>query len=76
MELETLESLVIDLTKRFHVSRWVFEAPQAVASVQRLQKRLHGSTVEARYPTVETQARLFGGLVSAVQQSPPGALPA
>ncbi len=62
VELEVLEDLVLDLTSRFHVARWTFEAPQAVASVQRLQKRLGSTAVTARYPTVETQARLFGTL--------------
>src|SRR5207245_11668699 len=40
VELEVLENVVIDLTRRFGVSRWVVEAPQAVGSVQRLEKRL------------------------------------
>jgi hypothetical protein len=63
VEMAYVEDLVADLTERYRVSRWVFEAPQAVASVQRLQHRLAGrSKVEARYPTAETQARLFGGL--------------
>ena len=62
VELAALEELVIDLTKRFHVSRWIFESPQAVASVQRLQKRLTSASVTVRYPTSETQGRLFGGL--------------
>jgi hypothetical protein len=62
VELEVLEQLVQELTATFGVGSWCFEAPQAVASVQRLQRLLPGVTVEARYPTVETQARLFGGL--------------
>ena len=62
VQLEAVEELVTDLTRRFNVRRWVFESPQAVASVQRLQAKLRGTEVEARYPTVETQARLFGGL--------------
>lgn len=62
VQLEAVEDLVTDLTKRFGVKRWTFESPQAVASVQRLQARLRGVEIEARYPTVETQARLFGGL--------------
>lgn len=62
VELEALEDLVEQLTERFKVRSWTFEAPQAVASVQRLQKRIPHARVEARYPTAETQARLFGGL--------------
>jgi hypothetical protein len=62
VELEVLEDLVVDLTAAYHVRAWTFEAPQAVASVQRLQNRLSGASVVARYPTVETQARLFGQL--------------
>lgn len=62
VELEVLEDLVLDLTARFHVAKWVFEAPQAVASVQRLQRRLGSTSVTARYPTAETQAKLFGTL--------------
>src|SRR5207302_10551525 len=42
--------------------RVVFEAPQSVASVQRLQKRLPQAYVEARYPTTQVQAELFGNL--------------
>jgi Phage Terminase len=61
VELEVLEQLVTGLTDRFGVREWLFEAPQAVASVQRLQKRL-SANVEARYPTADTQARLFGTL--------------
>lgn len=62
VELATLEALVIDLTQRFKVRRWVFEAPQAVASVQRLQTVLPRVRVESRYPTAETQAKLWGAL--------------
>lgn len=62
VELEAVENLVAELTERFSVRHWIFEAPQAVASVQRLQTRLAKAHVEARYPTAETQARLFGGL--------------
>jgi len=62
VELEVLEELVVELTLRYHVARWIFEAPQAVASVQRLQKTLGTSRVTARYPTAETQAKLFGSL--------------
>jgi hypothetical protein len=61
VELEVLEDLVTDLTRRFAVKYWVFESPQAVASVQRLAARLPVQVV-ARYPTSETQARLWGGL--------------
>jgi terminase large subunit-like protein len=62
VQLEAVEDLVSDLTRRFGVKHWTFESPQAVASVQRLQAKLRGTEIEARYPTVETQARLFGGL--------------
>jgi len=61
VELEVLEEVVVDLTERFRVREWRFEAPQAVASTQRLQKLL-SATVEARYPTAHTQAQLFGTL--------------
>lgn len=64
VELEVLEELASSLTEAFKVREWVFEAPQAVASSQRLQNRLYGVKVTARYPTVDTQARLFGGLYS------------
>lgn len=63
VEMAYVEEVVVDLTERFGIRRWVFEAPQAVASVQRLQHRLAGRCkVEARYPTAESMARLFGGL--------------
>jgi hypothetical protein len=62
VELAAVEDLVLELTERFHVSRWIFEAPQAVGSVQRLQQRLGSHRVISRYPTVETQAKLFGNL--------------
>ena len=62
VQLEAVEEVVTDLTKRYGVKHWVFESPQAVASVQRLQARLRGVEVEARYPTAETQGKLFGGL--------------
>ena len=61
VELAVLEDLVTDLTRRFAVKRWIFESPQAVASVQRLAARLPVE-VEARYPTSDTQARLWGHL--------------
>ena len=61
VELEVLERLVEELTQQFGVRRWRFEAPQAAASVQRLQSRLR-CEVELRYPTAATQAELFGTL--------------
>jgi hypothetical protein len=62
VELEAIEDTVAELTERFNCLEWIFEAPQAVASVQRLQSRLGYATITARYPTVDTQARLFGTL--------------
>jgi hypothetical protein len=62
VELAAVEELVIDLTQRFGVSKWIWEAPQAVGSVQRLQLRLGAHRVISRWPTVETQAKLFGNL--------------
>ena len=62
VELEAVEELVIDLTQRFGVTKWVFESPQAIASVQRLQNRLRNASVEARYPTADSMGRLFGNL--------------
>jgi hypothetical protein len=62
VELAVVEDLVADLTERFKVRSWIFEAPQAVASVQRLQARLVHAKVAARYPTAETQAKLWGSL--------------
>jgi hypothetical protein len=62
VQLETVEDLVAELTTSYKVRHWIFEAPQAVASVQRLQSRLPMANVEARYPTSLTQADLFGGL--------------
>jgi hypothetical protein len=61
VELAVLEELVTELTRTLNVRRWVFESPQAVASVQRLAAKLPAQ-VEARWPTVETQARIWGGL--------------
>jgi len=61
VELEVVEEIVTELTRSFGVGEWIFEAPQAAASVQRLEKSLP-VPVTIRYPTVETQARLFGGL--------------
>jgi hypothetical protein len=65
VQLEVLEDLVVDLTRRFRVRWWRFESPQAVASVQRLQNRLLGAQVEARYPTAESMAQVFGTLYRA-----------
>jgi hypothetical protein len=62
VDLESVEHVVADLSGLFKVQRWIFEAPQAVASVQRLQRRLLGVSVEARYPTVDIQGRIFGTL--------------
>src|SRR5262249_62247707 len=61
LELAAVEELVEDLTRRYGVRRWLFEAPQAAASVQRLQERLR-SQVEIRFPTAVTQGALFGNL--------------
>jgi len=60
VELEAVEEAVLELAGRFACRRWTFESPQAVASVQRLRRRL--PSVEARYPTSESMARLFGTL--------------
>ena len=65
VQLEVLEDLVVELTKRFHVRHWRFESPQAVASVQRLQNRIPAATVEARYPTADSMAQVFGTLYRA-----------
>ena len=63
VELEAVEDAVEDLVDRFGVRTFTFEAPQSVASTQRLQKRLAGRCqVDARYPTALTQAELFGTL--------------
>jgi hypothetical protein len=62
VDLEALEDLVGQLMEQYKCFRAIFEAPQAVASVQRLQKRFPQAHVEARYPTVEVQAMLFGNL--------------
>lgn len=61
VELEAVEDTIADLAERFRLRSVMFEAPQAVASVQRLAKRL-SCKVEARYPTMQTQADLFGNL--------------
>jgi hypothetical protein len=62
VDLEAVEELVLQLMRQYGCWRVIFEAPQSVASVQRLQKRLPNAFVEARYPTVEVQAQLFGTL--------------
>jgi hypothetical protein len=62
VELEVLEDLAVDLTQRFNVRSWMFEAPQAVATSQRLQRRLPGVGVQVRYPTGASMAQLFGTL--------------
>jgi len=62
VDLEAVEELVLQLMASYGCWRVIFEAPQSVASVQRLQKRLPQAFVEARYPTVEVQAQLFGNL--------------
>ncbi|MHB8689324.1 MAG: hypothetical protein ACYDB4_19385 [Candidatus Dormibacteraceae bacterium] len=62
VELGAVEELVLELSQRFQVSKWIFESPQAVGSVQRLQQRLGVQRVVSRWPTVETQAKLFGNL--------------
>jgi terminase large subunit-like protein len=60
VRLEVLEDEIIALTQRYQVRRWRFEAPQAVASVQRLAAKL--PAIESRYPTSESQAKLWGNL--------------
>lgn len=62
VELEAVEDAVVALAARLGCRRWVFEAPQAVASVQRLKRRMAGASVEARYPTADSMANLFGTL--------------
>jgi hypothetical protein len=62
VDLEAVEELVLQLMAQYGCWRVVFEAPQSVASVQRLQKRLPQAYVEARYPTTQVQAELFGNL--------------
>jgi hypothetical protein len=62
VELAVVEDVVLELSQRFHIARWIFEAPQAVGSVQRLQQRLGSHRVVSRYPTMDTQAKLFGNL--------------
>ena len=62
VDLGALEELVCEMTRDYECFDWVFESPRTVASVQRLQSLLPRATVEARYPTADTQARLWGGL--------------
>jgi hypothetical protein len=63
VDIPAMEDLLCDLTDRYHVRHWMLEAPQAVGSAQRLQKRLEGRCkVEFRFPTQNTQAELYGGL--------------
>jgi hypothetical protein len=62
VQLAALEDLVVQLTEQFHVRRWIFESPQAIATVQRLQARLGAARVTLRFPTSDTQGRLWGGL--------------
>jgi hypothetical protein len=61
VDIEAVEEETVKLTSAFGVKHWRWESPQAVSSVQRLQNRLP-VTVEARYPTANTQAELWGGL--------------
>jgi hypothetical protein len=62
VDFEAVEDLVADLTGLFKVRRWVFESPQAVASAQRLQRRLPGLSIEVRWPTADSTGRAFGTL--------------
>lgn len=62
VDLEAVEDLVAQLMAQYGCWRVVFEAPQAVASAQRLQKRLPQAHIEPRWPTAQIQARLFGNL--------------
>ncbi len=62
VDIETLEELVAALMAQYNCWRIVFEAPQAVASAQRLQKRFPQGSVVARFPSTEVQAGLFGNL--------------
>jgi hypothetical protein len=62
VQLEAVEAEVIALTSRFGVKSWVFESWQGVGSVQRLQSRLRGTTVEARHATADTQNTLWSNL--------------
>src|SRR6266851_5737270 len=62
VSLQAVEDEVASLASRFDLREVIFESPQAVASVQRLQGRLSRAEVRARWPTAETQATLFGNL--------------
>ncbi len=62
VDFDAIEDMVADLTTLFKIRRWVFESPQAVASVQRLQRRLPGVSIEVRWPTSDSQGRIFGTL--------------
>lgn len=62
VDLEAVEDLVTQLMVQYNCWRVVFEAPQSVASAQRLQKRFPQAHIEARWPTAQVQAKLFGNL--------------
>lgn len=62
VDLEAVEELVLALMAEYGCYRVVFEAPEAAASVQRLQKRLPRAAVEARFPSTVVQSQLFGTL--------------
>src|SRR6266566_2391749 len=62
VQMEVVEDLVAELTATFGVREWCFESPQAVASVQRLQRRLPSVKVWARYPTADSMGALYGTL--------------
>lgn len=59
VELEAVEQEVIRLARRYHLRSVRFESPQAVASSQRLSKRL-SCNVGFRHPTADSQATLWG----------------
>lgn len=62
VDLEAVEDLVAELMRQYGCWRVVFEAPQAVSPAQRLQKQFPQAHVEARWPTAQVQAKLFGNL--------------
>jgi len=62
VDLEAVEDVVAELTLLFKVRRWVFEAPQAVASVQRFAAATPGVSVEAGIRQSTLQGRIFGTL--------------
>jgi hypothetical protein len=62
VDLEAVEELVAQLMRQYGCWRVVFEAPQAVSPAQRLQKQFPRAHVEARWPTAQVQAKLFGNL--------------